>query len=476
MKNFVFLLFLISLIFSASPASTQVPPDTINGWYLWKINGNQSAVTYSRIVSDTAFEGVKSQAFYAGLPQNTSVEWRKNYGRKYRTPLGLQIYLRLKDGNWTSGFSANYQFFLVHADTVYPVQGGGLYPDQSDMWYFHGHGIYGTPPSFFDQLILKFFFRQAGISGWYEILFDELTLAYYDSTRVIDRFGDSRTELVFPPNCSVNLPETLDLSWENYIHPVSHYHVQVGTDENFANLVVNDSTVEGTSKTVTLQNGVWHYWRVRSNDGNSWDDFSPTWIFHISPELPAQVILVSPPDSAQLSGNFIDLVWLPSSPDIDKYYLEIAADPNFIFKIIDSIPHPYTQYRFSNISPNIMHYWRVRAYNARLGPFSEVRRFLRITTDVKTVGALPTQFALYENFPNPFNPLTIVNFQLPIGSWVKLKIFDALGREVATLVDEYKNAGYYEATWNAAGFPRGVYFCRMHSGDFVETKKLVLVR
>jgi hypothetical protein len=88
----------------------------------------------------------------------------------------------------------------------------------------------------------------------------------------------------------------------------------------------------------------------------------------------------------------------------------------------------------------------------------------------------PTVFALGQNFPNPFNPTTVIRYQLPAASHVELKVYDILGREVTTLVNEQKPAGYYTVQFNAAGLASGVYFYRMKAGDFVETRKLTLIR
>jgi hypothetical protein len=89
---------------------------------------------------------------------------------------------------------------------------------------------------------------------------------------------------------------------------------------------------------------------------------------------------------------------------------------------------------------------------------------------------LPKGFALKQNHPNPFNPSTVINYQLSFNSNVKLSIFDARGREVATLVNEEKPEGSYAVQWNAAGMPGGIYFYRLQAGAFTETKKLVLLR
>jgi alpha-L-fucosidase len=90
--------------------------------------------------------------------------------------------------------------------------------------------------------------------------------------------------------------------------------------------------------------------------------------------------------------------------------------------------------------------------------------------------SLPGTPVLKQNYPNPFNPATIISFSLASKSFVSLKIFDALGREVSTLLSEELSAGTYSQQWNAAGLPSGVYSYRLQSGPFTETKRLVLLR
>lgn len=89
---------------------------------------------------------------------------------------------------------------------------------------------------------------------------------------------------------------------------------------------------------------------------------------------------------------------------------------------------------------------------------------------------LPNRFALGQNYPNPFNPSTVIRYQLPVNSWVTLTVFDVLGREVATLVDESKNPGEYTQRWSAEGLPSGMYFYKMTAGSFSEIKKLMFVK
>ena len=85
-------------------------------------------------------------------------------------------------------------------------------------------------------------------------------------------------------------------------------------------------------------------------------------------------------------------------------------------------------------------------------------------------------FSLSQNYPNPFNPSTIIRFQLPISGFVTLKVYDFLGRELETLLNEEKADGYYEVEFNAKGLSSGLYFYQIKCGDFVQTKKMMLLK
>jgi hypothetical protein len=88
----------------------------------------------------------------------------------------------------------------------------------------------------------------------------------------------------------------------------------------------------------------------------------------------------------------------------------------------------------------------------------------------------PKQFALEQNYPNPFNPTTTISYQLPVASQVSLKVYDVLGREVMTLVNGKQEAGVYNLSLNGATLSSGIYFYRLQSGNFVQTKKMMLVK
>ena len=91
-------------------------------------------------------------------------------------------------------------------------------------------------------------------------------------------------------------------------------------------------------------------------------------------------------------------------------------------------------------------------------------------------GTFPTSYSLEQNYPNPFNPSTIITYKLPIKSLVSLKIYDILGDEVGTMVDKVQNAGSHEVIFNASGLASGVYIYKLTAGNFIDEKKLVLMK
>jgi Tol biopolymer transport system component len=98
------------------------------------------------------------------------------------------------------------------------------------------------------------------------------------------------------------------------------------------------------------------------------------------------------------------------------------------------------------------------------------------TTVSTSRSSVPTQFSLNQNFPNPFNPSTLIQYTIPNASNVKIEIFNITGESVATLVDGFKNEGYYEVSFNASDLPSGMYLYRISAGTFVQTRKMILLR
>lgn len=105
------------------------------------------------------------------------------------------------------------------------------------------------------------------------------------------------------------------------------------------------------------------------------------------------------------------------------------------------------------------------------------RTLANITTGITTnKNDLPTTFKLYQNYPNPFNPTTMISYQIPNDGFVTLKIYDILGREIKTLVNDFKSQGKYSVNFDGSDLVSGVYFYQLRVGDFYSIKKMILMK
>jgi ligand-binding sensor domain-containing protein len=105
-----------------------------------------------------------------------------------------------------------------------------------------------------------------------------------------------------------------------------------------------------------------------------------------------------------------------------------------------------------------------------------VLKVITSVTNQEETKSLPTDFVLNQNFPNPFNPTTTISFSIPSFGFTSLKVYDILGNEVATLLNEEKPTGNYSVTFNAYSLSSGTYFYRLSAGSFSETKKMILIK
>jgi subtilisin family serine protease/subtilisin-like proprotein convertase family protein len=127
-------------------------------------------------------------------------------------------------------------------------------------------------------------------------------------------------------------------------------------------------------------------------------------------------------------------------------------------------------------------WWRFRVTDGASGDTGHVGQYcIQIysggtLTGTNNAGILPTKFELSQNYPNPFNPTTKINFAIPKQGFVTMKIYDVLGREVRTLVNEVKPAGNYTVDFNASELSSGVYFYRVQSGEFSDIKRMILIK
>ena len=217
--------------------------------------------------------------------------------------------------------------------------------------------------------------------------------------------------------------------------------IQTGLNGSFVySLVVN-----GTNVYAATNNGVF----LSTNNGTNWSSIIPG----ISLELYFTSLAVSA--SNIFAGHYgrgvyhstdYGSTWSQANKGlIDTTIFALAVSGNYVFA--------------GTYSSGV---WR--------RPLSELVGITKETSE------LPKQFTLSQNFPNPWNPSTNIKYFIPQASLISLKVYDILGNEIETLVNEEKPAGTYELTFNAANLPSGVYLYRIQAGSFVETKKMVLLK
>lgn len=173
------------------------------------------------------------------------------------------------------------------------------------------------------------------------------------------------------------------------------------------------------------------------------------------------------------------LVLWHSSIAASSYRLQLGTDDLFSTVVMDSTVSD-TVLQLPLLNANTKYYWHVAAMNASdTGDYSAPVSFTTgdsILTNVMKLQGMPAEFELLQNYPNPFNPTTNISYELPADGSVSLKVYDILGREVATLVNGRQNAGYYDVTFDASNLPSGVYFYRLQAGSYDKIMKLMLLK
>jgi len=116
------------------------------------------------------------------------------------------------------------------------------------------------------------------------------------------------------------------------------------------------------------------------------------------------------------------------------------------------------------------------AFQAWIQGISDVRSTGCTSVATEEAAEIPSEFALNQNYPNPFNPQTTIQYALPEAAWVRLAVYDALGRRVRVLVDGMQAPAWHEVVFEASNLPSGVYFYRLETGSFEASGQMLLVR
>jgi hypothetical protein len=172
----------------------------------------------------------------------------------------------------------------------------------------------------------------------------------------------------------------------------------------------------------------------------------------------------------------VRLEWTDNSENEDGFIIERQTPSQSAFEPIDTVAADATTFDDATVPDAEANYaYRVVAYTAEGGRGESETANVDLVTFVEDLSAV-REFQVFQNFPNPFNPATTIRFGLPEAAQTKLTIFNALGQQVATLLDRDLRAGWHEATFAPSNLPSGVYVYRVEAGNYSKTMRMIYLK
>lgn len=395
---------------------------------------------------------------------------------------------------YVSGVPSGYDFTVVYNTTGAQDFSGNLTGTSNVL------GGVNTTSGFFAQFVTPLI---NGTTYYWQVIANKGLVDKYSAVRsfTVNAQATVNTPYIPIPTSPIGgftvLTANPVLNWViNGSYSNHEFQVLYSTDNTTSGGVLQNATVStvwtaNLSTTLTgLTPGATYYWQVRSRFASSpatISDYSAVQFFVVSAGAsPSMSILGSPIDGVTISTSNPVLSWVNATESMSTltYELEIAEEPEMSGSlVINNVSQ--TNYQLSNLPSGKTYYWRVRSktddgeysYFTGQGEFSIDAN----VTSVEEPEELPNKFELSQNYPNPFNPTTKINFTIAEPSHVSLKVYDILGRELATLVNENLSAGSHNVVWNAENsfgnkMASGTYIYRIVAGNNVITKKMQLLK
>ena len=279
--------------------------------------------------------------------------------------------------------------------------------------------------------------------------------------------------LTLPLYAAVGVSTTPTLKW-NAVNDAIIYQVEVATDSLFVNKVISKDAPLGTYAASGLLGLKKYYWRVRTNNGGNFSAYSPIWNFTTQ---------AGPPTLQLPANNSINIAASPlftwdSVPQATSYRLVIATNTNFTAggTVYDQDSIMGLSQQVNGLSVNKRYYWRVMGMSGSTpGMYSTTFSF-KTAASTGINNLTDAGFLLGQNAPNPCNASSLIEYTIPDRGMVTLKLFDIQGRELATLLNEKKDKGAYEFNLDLSKYPDGNYFYKMSFEEYVQVKRLVVLR
>ncbi len=273
---------------------------------------------------------------------------------------------------------------------------------------------------------------------------------------------------------SVNYKVPVQIAWSP-MGFAKTYSLQISLDSNFTNVVIDEKSLNESKYTPAIvKSHTNYYWRVKTQNDAGDGPWCATQLFKTVDPF----ILIKKPNGGEQ--------W--------NIGLEYSVEWNANIKENVNISLLKNQTVIKNITTtgNLFYLWEIPLtlmladdYTIQIRSTTDSTLFdvsdrkFSIVNTVSSVNEnenIPTTFSLSQNFPNPFNPGTRIEFALPVSSFTSIVVYNSLGQEVSPLVNEELSRGRYSVEWNAYNFPSGVYYCRMVSGSYSGIKKLILLK
>jgi len=258
----------------------------------------------------------------------------------------------------------------------------------------------------------------------------------------------------------------IKLLWREVIG-TDDYSIQLSDVPDFAIITlsaISSDTSESINGTVEGQT---YYWRVTARNIGGSGPWSDVWNFTI-------ILKPTSFNLKQSGSNEITLSWTDNSEVEDGYVIERKLSEETFFTVIDTLKGSGNEYIDPDAVQGQTYFYRIKAYkgSAESDYSNEISIIVSDIQEKET----PIEFSVSQNNPNPFNPITKIQFALPKTARTKITIYNLLGREIMTLINKKLQAGYHEINIDATYLSSGVYVYRIQSGAFIQSKKMILMK
>ena len=339
----------------------------------------------------------------------------------------------------------------------------------------------------FSTLVTGFDNKDVGNVATFDVSSLSTGFTYYYRVRASNANGTSTNSNIITVDTGVldaplarsatNITTTSFTARWNSSATATTYLLDVSTASDFSTFITdyNGKDVGNvTSCNVTsLSGSTIYYYRVRASNSGGTSANSNT--ITVTTLLAAPVAIAA----TNITTSGFTANW-NASTGATNYWVDVSTTDDFS-NVLASYNNKsvgnVTTHIIISLTPNTTYYFRVCASNSSsTSPYSNTITVTTNVTGVDDLLNLPTRFDLSQNYPNPFNPTTTIKYQIPEETFVGIKVYNLLGSEVTTLVNEMRTVGTYEVKFNASQLTSGIYIYKIQAGQFSQMKKMVLVK